>query len=295
MEQENSGQIWPLGYGEKSQRERLTSVGKLLSKAFNFSLKLFPKSVAVTVITGLCISVSIVLGIGLTFLLNCTIGVTLSVIIASLTFGLFTIYCWMWDYTSVLALVCNVEQEAKIKQSLKTGWKLAMPCLIVVGWFGLIVSGGVICLLIPGIIFGIWFLFAPYILICENLKGRDVLVRSKNLTKGYRWNIFGRIFVLLLIVIGPSLLLSFLEAKILGYSIILRIGYIVLNIFLNMFWQVLATVYLFLIYKDLLEIKGPLTEELKGFPKNCAGILFSILGVVAFAVCIVAIVYTIYN
>jgi len=51
----------------------------------------------------------------------------------------------------------------------------------------LLIAAGLFALLIPGILFTIWFAFAPIIVILEGRGGIEALKRSKALTKGFFW------------------------------------------------------------------------------------------------------------
>lgn len=75
----------------------------------------------------------------------------------------------------------------------------------------LVVLGGFFLLIIPAILFAIWFEFAPYINVLENKnnKGLQALRTSKSLVKGRWWPTFWRllvpplfIYVIVVIIIG---------------------------------------------------------------------------------------------
>lgn len=67
--------------------------------------------------------------------------------------------------------------------------------------------GGLILLIIPGVIFYIWFVFAALLVIFEDLKGRAALKRSYELTKGYFWKILGNLTLTAFIVgLGTGIL-----------------------------------------------------------------------------------------
>lgn len=268
--------------------KKLTPLGELLGQALRRTVKLFPKAVAVSIIIGICIFTSIIIGIGFAFLLKSTVmGLTVSIILSACTFGLFAGYAGIWLYTSVIVLICNSDSEVKIKEILKTGWKLTMPYLVVSTWVGLLIAGGFIFLIVPGIIYLIWFLSAPFILVCENIRGRLALVRSKNLIKGYWWPVFGRLFVIVILGTVISMLIGLMQGKPPSLNIFWFIVYILFTIFLQFFMPVC----IYLIYKNLYEIKGPASaEELNGFPKNWSGWLISIIGVIIFIayICIIS-------
>lgn len=63
---------------------------------------------------------------------------------------------------------------------------------------------GLILLIIPGIIFTIWLIFVPIIVILEHIWGREALKRSKELGKGFYMRMLGLFIVFLIIffVIG---------------------------------------------------------------------------------------------
>lgn len=52
---------------------------------------------------------------------------------------------------------------------------------------GLAVFGGTLLLIIPGIIFSVWFSFSVYILILEDVRGTQALSQSRELTRNYFW------------------------------------------------------------------------------------------------------------
>lgn len=68
--------------------------------------------------------------------------------------------------------------------------------------YGLIVFGGTLLLIIPGIIWGIKFWFCAYFVIDKRLGPIEALKRSSAITRGVKWNLF----VFSLMLIGINLL-----------------------------------------------------------------------------------------
>jgi len=64
---------------------------------------------------------------------------------------------------------------------------------------GLAILGGLILLIVPGIIFGVWFTFSGYAVILEDREGLSALRRSKQLVKGNGWYVFVVFFILYII------------------------------------------------------------------------------------------------
>ena len=55
---------------------------------------------------------------------------------------------------------------------------------------GLLIGLGYLLFIIPGVILTLMLMFAPYILLTEDVGVIEALKRSKELTKGYRWNLY---------------------------------------------------------------------------------------------------------
>lgn len=72
--------------------------------------------------------------------------------------------------------------------------------------YALIVLGGLILLLIPGVMWGIKFQYAPYLIIDKSMGPVAALKKSAQITKGAKWELFA--FQLLLLIIN---LLGFLS------------------------------------------------------------------------------------
>jgi uncharacterized membrane protein len=70
----------------------------------------------------------------------------------------------------------------------------------------LAVAVGFVLLIVPGIIFGLMFMFATFIVIERELGPIDALSESHRLTRGYKWPLFG--FVLLLLLVNVLGLLA---------------------------------------------------------------------------------------
>ncbi len=160
-------------------------------------------------------------------------------------------------YAAILAdigMKIFLRDKNGIGQSLRNGrkifWKyVALEILKIV--FILLWS---LLLIIPGLIFLVFYSFAEFVLIFENYAPRAALKRSKELVKGNWWAIAWRlvlfiiIFYLLFLIL--SLPASFFAADSGPYQfwqfIIKIIRFLVGPFF---------TVYMFLIFKDLLDIK----------------------------------------
>ncbi len=105
---------------------------------------------------------------------------------------------------------------------------------------GLLISGGSLLFLLPGLIFMIWFFFCQYILAEQGVGGVTALARSRQLVRGHWWAVFGRFMLLLLISTAVSSLAA--RLPIIGSS---------LNLLFTLLLTPFALCYYFLLYKDL--------------------------------------------
>lgn len=106
---------------------------------------------------------------------------------------------------------------------------------------GLIIALGFVLFVIPGIIFLVWFSFAQFIVVTENVGIIESLRRSKKLVSGYFWGILGRFLVFILFFILIRI----------GVSIVVFVGPILLALFSPYF-----ILLPYLLYEDVKRVKG---------------------------------------
>lgn len=77
---------------------------------------------------------------------------------------------------------------------------------------GIIVMGGLALLIIPGLLFWVWFSMAPYVMVLENRWGMEALMRSKQLVRDRFWGVVGRLFLIIIAVIALTIPLIIVSA-----------------------------------------------------------------------------------
>lgn len=114
-----------------------------------------------------------------------------------------------WGY---LALIYAIK-DRKENIGLQEAYKRSLYKLVSYWWVAflstVIVGLGFICLIIPGIIFLVWFGFAPFVLVNEGIGGFTALLQSKSYVSGRFFPIFFRLVAiaiigLVLVIIGSS-------------------------------------------------------------------------------------------
>lgn len=103
---------------------------------------------------------------------------------------------------------------------------------------GFLIGGGQLLLVAPGILFLVWFFFAPFVFIEEDLRGMDALMRSRELVRG-RW-----------LPVAVRLFLAWAGSALL--ALIPVVGQI-LAVFIIPF----LFIHAFLLYRELKAVKGP--------------------------------------
>ncbi len=148
----------------------------------------------------------------------------------------------LWSQLSIILLIKETDSNLNAKQYLALGWSKLNSYLWVYFLMGIISLAGFILLIIPGIIFYIWFVFSPYVFAVENVSGEEALKRSRKLVKNYWWSVFLRIITVGLLISIVSLVEGWIPI----------VGPLVGAFFVVPFW----IIYLYLIYEDLKRIKA---------------------------------------
>lgn len=159
----------------------------------------------------------------------------------------FSVILGVVQFVTTLALLSAVADPITVKEAYRRSAGLLIPYLFIGLLSGLIIMGGFILLVIPGILFSLWFGLAPYVLVAERTRGMNALLKSKSYVSGHLGAVFGRLFILILVSIIVSLLLSILPEP-------------VPSVLISLFLMPFATIYCFKIYEGLKVIKGAVPD-----------------------------------
>jgi hypothetical protein len=174
------------------------------------------------------------LKLGMLILVGVLILIPIAVVLAA-TYGL-----------AVYKLVYNVAEDngEGVKKALGYGFRHILSYIGVMIVLGLIIIGGYILLIIPGIIFTVFLSMVIPVYILEEKHGLGAISRSWNLVKGHFWAVFGRLILVLLI----SMVISAIQNMFSGNSQLL-VSLIMLAPTFILSYFTLG--YTYLIYKDL--------------------------------------------
>lgn len=159
-------------------------------------------------------------------------GILLVTIIVSCCFIIFLVvfgisfFVQSWLMSSLITAVAKKYPEgAKVIDIIKLGWKKIWPVFLAFVLISLIVFAGLICFIIPGIIFGLWLSQVFFLVVLENMPIIEAIKKSKNMVNGYLGTIFlynlaamGLVY-LVMMVISIIPILGFLASPLLGIII----------------------------------------------------------------------------
>lgn len=223
--------------GSGSKTDELTSISDLLGNSWELFKNRFwtLNSLYLLSVFFLLFFIGVFLGIG--FLLAMLFPENKHALIAgSVVVGMIPGFIGMfWGFSAFIFAV--TDGTLGIRDSLKKGWHRVLSFLWLYNLAGFIITGGFLLLVVPGVIFLIWFAFAQFILASEDERGMKALLKSKEYVRGKWFDVFLRLFVIWIMsacvgmvpVIGPIVSLLFFP---------------------------FVMIFIYLVYRDLKEIKG---------------------------------------
>lgn len=164
------------------------------------------------------------------------------VLILVLFLTIFIIQIW-----SQAALIYAIKENGEI--GIKEAYRKSKSKIKQFFWVsllaGFITMGGFVFFAIPGFIFAIWFSFAAYIVIMEELRGMDAILKSREYVRNYWWPVFWRFLFINLIMIGVMIIAALA-------SMLIPLVADIVSIILTP----LIMIYGYLVYQNLKRIKG---------------------------------------
>lgn len=205
-----------------------------LSKNYRYwfiLLGLIPTIVSFLFSFGMSLITQYITDLGLAF--------TLFIVILALIIALVSVlfYIFLYRFTYIAALGGTINLGIIVSQSWKRITKLIITNLLMI----VFILIGLVLLVIPGLVFAVWYYFAPIIAVIEDPK-IDALKTSKNLVQGIFWPVTGRIVIFSAIAILPGIMLQQLSP------------------YLSLIWQIFTPYFslvTLLFYLDLKSTKNP--------------------------------------
>lgn len=183
------------------------------------------------------------------------LGIVLLILIA-----IFAIYLGIWSQVAMLYGIKDHAERVGIREAFKRGSHQVASFFGISVLSGLIIMAGFILLIIPGIIFALWYAFATYILVDEKLTGTAALKRSKQYAQGQLGGIFWRF----LVVGGAGVIISMVLNALGGSGQDQNIAFSILSFVFSLLWAPFITAYAFSVYRGAKAAKGTLPAPAAG-------------------------------
>ena len=106
-------------------------------------------------------------------------------------------YFMFWGYGAFVHAV--IDQNCGFGEALRRGRQQIWSMCWALSLAGFLIIGGYMLFFIPGVLFGVWFLFVPFIIAVERERGMNALLKSYQYVQGFWWNTFFKVFLLTLV------------------------------------------------------------------------------------------------
>jgi hypothetical protein len=188
------------------------------------------------------------------------------------------IYVGAWGAVAMVAAAKEAidGQVVKVKETYGKAKPLVWKYVWVMFLVSMVVSGGWLLLLVPGIVFGIWFFAAQFVVVDEGLGGMAAMMKSKAYVKGHAAGVFGRMFVFGLLMMGVYIVVSLV-------SLVPVLGWVVSTV-ANVGLVPATVVFMYLLYLEVKKLAPETVVPEKGgvyVAIGCLGLLVPILLIIA--------------
>lgn len=123
--------------------------------------------------------------------------------------GLVSAIVYLRIFIAQYVYLIKNDPSLKVSDTIKLSGPFVWPFFSTSLLLGLIIFGGYLLLIIPGIYWGVQYMYAPVLVLIEGTK-KDTLRMSKELVKGYWWAIVTRGFIFAIIIYVASTLINYI-------------------------------------------------------------------------------------
>lgn len=178
---------------------------------------------------------------------------------------------------TALAILSIVEKEMTIQEALTTSLSILTKGWAIVSLTLFAVVGGIVLLVVPGVMIGVWLLFALFVMFDQHLNVFESFKQSRELTRGYWWALAWRIVILSILLglinVGVDLVVSLVSQSV-SYTDEFVLDMIISSVS-SVFTYPASVVFILLLYKDIREknpIHGAVNANFKWIVITTAGI-----------------------
>lgn len=167
---------------------------------------------------------------------------------------LFMITINVWSNVALLHAIKGGPEQLGFFASYGRGARHIFSFLWVSILTTLVVMGGFIFLIVPGIIFSVWFMFGAMVVVDDNTRGMNALLKSREYVRGRWWGTVWRMFFMMLISILILIALVLFSFLLIFFGV--SGGEYIISALWMPFGFPLMMTYLFMLYENLKVTRG---------------------------------------
>jgi len=152
-------------------------------------------------------------------------------------------------------------KETSLKKSVNSALDVVVSLIVGIIIVSVIVIIGLILFIIPGIIFLVWFCLTPIVIVLEKRGATEAMSKSKELTKGNWFHVFGVLILIAIILLVASTIgnvISSLFAPVLPKPLSLLVEKIILSLINPVSGVILTVLYFDLLARKRTTVVSPL-------------------------------------
>jgi hypothetical protein len=186
---------------------------------------------------------------------------------------LFTLL-FLWSHVALIVAVRDREERIGVLEAYKRSRHLISSYFTTNLIVGLVVIGGFMLFVVPGVIFAVWLSLVSFVFVCENLKGMDALVRSREYVRGKWGAVLGRIVSVAIVYFVAGFVLDIIMSVVKVPTLLSRpLQSFIMSILVAPF----MTIYMYFLYMNLRVSNPPVSSEAEK-PKKTLFIVFAWIG-----------------
>lgn len=120
-------------------------------------------------------------------------------IVGFVLLSLVSIFIGLWVQSTTLVAVLS-KPTNNVKLIFSKGFKYIGKYFLASYLYGILIFLGILLLIVPGVLFSVWFAFTIFFVFDKNIKIKKALAKSKALVKGKFIKVLGRFFVFVLAI-----------------------------------------------------------------------------------------------
>jgi hypothetical protein len=134
------------------------------------------------------------------------VGLGIAALVVAISYLVLSVWVYVTAVLSVRSIVAGKVPD--LRETLMEGWRKLWKASLVGFVPGLIVLLGLVLLIIPGVVFAVWYYFSQFLFLDKDLGVKASLAGSKALVAGRFWAVLGRLVVVAFILGLGNVILS---------------------------------------------------------------------------------------